>query len=69
MHDYRASPLREIVAAVAARAEIAEAELIGLAPEAAFEGFPAGRATARVRPGAAPARERTTIRALMETGN
>jgi glutamate formiminotransferase / 5-formyltetrahydrofolate cyclo-ligase len=41
VHDHRATPLREIVAAVRARAEIAEAELVGLAPEAAFEGFPA----------------------------
>ena len=40
VHDYRAAPLRAIVDAVRARAHIAEAELIGLAPEAAFDGFP-----------------------------
>jgi glutamate formiminotransferase / 5-formyltetrahydrofolate cyclo-ligase len=40
VHDFRAAPLREIVARVAARAPIVEAELVGLAPEAAFEGFP-----------------------------
>jgi hypothetical protein len=42
--------LREVVAAVAERAAIAEAELVGLAPRAAFDGFPdeipvRGRAT------------------------
>jgi glutamate formiminotransferase/glutamate formiminotransferase/formiminotetrahydrofolate cyclodeaminase len=41
VHDHRATPLREIVAAVRAQAPVAEAELVGLAPEAAFEGFPA----------------------------
>lgn len=41
VHDHRAAPLAAIVAAVRAHAEIAEAELVGLAPEAAFEGFPA----------------------------
>lgn len=40
VHDHLATPLREIVAAVRARAPIAEAELVGLAPRAAFEGFP-----------------------------
>jgi glutamate formiminotransferase len=39
--DHLATPLREIVEAVRAAAPIAEAELVGLAPEAAFEGFPA----------------------------
>lgn len=41
VHDHRAAPLATIVAAIAARAAIAEAELVGLAPAAAFEGFPA----------------------------
>jgi len=41
VHDHRATPLAEIVAAVRAHAEVAEAELVGLAPEAAFDGFPA----------------------------
>lgn len=40
VHDHRATPLREIVAAVAAEAPVGEAELVGLAPVAAFEGFP-----------------------------
>jgi glutamate formiminotransferase len=40
VHDHGAVPRRELVAAVAARAEIAEAELVGLAPAAALEGFP-----------------------------
>jgi glutamate formiminotransferase/glutamate formiminotransferase/formiminotetrahydrofolate cyclodeaminase len=41
VHDHRATPLGAIVEAVRARAPIAEAELVGLAPEAAFDGFPA----------------------------
>jgi glutamate formiminotransferase / 5-formyltetrahydrofolate cyclo-ligase len=40
VHDHRATPLRKIVEAVTAKAPIAEAELVGLAPQAAFEGFP-----------------------------
>lgn len=40
VHDHRATPLSEIVAAVRARAPIGEAELVGLAPAAAFDGFP-----------------------------
>jgi glutamate formiminotransferase / 5-formyltetrahydrofolate cyclo-ligase len=40
VHDHRAAPLREIVAFVRANTGVAEAELIGLAPRAAFEGFP-----------------------------
>lgn len=40
VHDHRRTPLREIVEFVRARADVAEAELIGLAPRAAFEGFP-----------------------------
>lgn len=40
VHDHVATPLREIVAAVRARTPVAEAELIGLAPRAAFDGFP-----------------------------
>jgi len=41
VHDHRAVPLAQLVGAVAARTEIAEAELVGLAPAAALEGFPA----------------------------
>jgi glutamate formiminotransferase / 5-formyltetrahydrofolate cyclo-ligase len=40
VHDHRAVPLREIVERVRERAPVAEVELIGLAPRAAFEGFP-----------------------------
>jgi len=40
VHDHLAVPLAEIVERVKARAPVAEAELIGLAPRAAFEGFP-----------------------------
>ena len=42
VHDHRAAPLRDLVAAVAERAEIAGAELVGLAPAAALEGLPDG---------------------------
>jgi glutamate formiminotransferase len=41
VHDHRAAPLRDLVEAVRARAPVAEAELVGLAPAAAFDGFPA----------------------------
>ena len=40
VHDHHAAPLAEIVSRVRARASVAEAELVGLAPAAAFEGFP-----------------------------
>ena len=40
VHDFRATPLRDVVAAVRDRAEVVEAELVGLAPEAAFRDFP-----------------------------
>src|SRR4051812_15277691 len=40
VHDHRAAPLRDLVAEVRKRAPVAEAELVGLAPAAAFEGFP-----------------------------
>jgi glutamate formiminotransferase len=40
VHDHVAVPLAEIVERVRARAPVAGAELIGLAPRAAFEGFP-----------------------------
>jgi glutamate formiminotransferase/glutamate formiminotransferase/formiminotetrahydrofolate cyclodeaminase len=41
VQDHRAVPLREIVKRVRAEADVAEAELVGLAPRAALEGFPA----------------------------
>jgi glutamate formiminotransferase / 5-formyltetrahydrofolate cyclo-ligase len=40
VHDHAATPLRVIVERVRERAPIAEAELVGLAPRAALEGFP-----------------------------
>jgi glutamate formiminotransferase / 5-formyltetrahydrofolate cyclo-ligase len=40
VHDHLAAPLREIVEYVREHAEVVEAELIGLAPRAAFDGFP-----------------------------
>jgi glutamate formiminotransferase / 5-formyltetrahydrofolate cyclo-ligase len=40
VHDHRAVPLAEIVARVRACAPVAECELVGLAPAAAFDGFP-----------------------------
>ncbi len=50
IEDHRATPPRAVVEAIAARGEIADAELVGLAPEAALAGFPddvplRGRAT------------------------
>jgi glutamate formiminotransferase len=40
VHDHTAAPLAEIVAAIARRAPVAEAELVGLAPAAALANFP-----------------------------
>jgi glutamate formiminotransferase len=40
VEDHRATPLRAVVEAVARHAPVKEAELVGLAPEAAFEGWP-----------------------------
>ncbi len=41
VEDHRATSLAEVVAAVARHAEPAAAELVGLAPREAFDGFPA----------------------------
>jgi glutamate formiminotransferase / 5-formyltetrahydrofolate cyclo-ligase len=41
VHDYNAAPLAELVASIAARAPVADAELVGLAPAAALADFPA----------------------------
>lgn len=41
VHDHTLTSLATLVERIAARAPIAQAELVGLAPEAAFEGFPA----------------------------
>jgi glutamate formiminotransferase/glutamate formiminotransferase/formiminotetrahydrofolate cyclodeaminase len=40
VEDHERTSLAEVVAAIARHAQIAEAELVGLAPAAAFEGFP-----------------------------
>ena len=40
VHDHRSVPLGAIVEAVRERAEVAEAEVVGLVPRAALEGFP-----------------------------
>jgi glutamate formiminotransferase / 5-formyltetrahydrofolate cyclo-ligase len=41
VEDHRATPLCAVVEAVARHAPVRGAELVGLAPEAAFDGFPA----------------------------
>jgi glutamate formiminotransferase/glutamate formiminotransferase/formiminotetrahydrofolate cyclodeaminase len=41
VEDHLATPLARVVAAVREHATVAEAELVGLAPKAAFDGFPA----------------------------
>jgi len=40
VEDHRLTPLREVVEAVRSQAPVAEAELVGLAPKAAFARFP-----------------------------
>src|SRR5262245_32824059 len=40
IEDHEALPLADVLAAVERHAPVAEAELVGLAPEAAFEGWP-----------------------------
>lgn len=40
VEDHRATPLAAVVAAVQRHVPVAGAELVGLAPEAAFDGFP-----------------------------
>jgi len=40
VEDHRATPLAKVVEAVARHAAPSRAELVGLAPRAAFEGFP-----------------------------
>lgn len=51
VHDHRAVPLAEIVARVRARAPVRECELVGLAPAAAFDGFPGDVALRDFDPG------------------
>jgi glutamate formiminotransferase / 5-formyltetrahydrofolate cyclo-ligase len=40
VEDHRRTPLADVVAAIARHAAPSRAELVGLAPRAAFEGFP-----------------------------
>ena len=40
VEDHRATPLAEVVAAVRRRVPVGDAELVGLAPRAAFDAFP-----------------------------
>jgi len=49
VEDHRATPLAGVVAAVARHAPVAGCELVGLAPVAAFVGFPAGVAVVNRR--------------------
>ncbi|PTL56163.1 hypothetical protein [Paraconexibacter algicola] len=51
VEDHLALPLRDVVAAIAAHAPVAAAELVGLAPQAAFADFPT----------AVPVRNRRTV--------
>jgi glutamate formiminotransferase len=39
VHDYRRTPLTEVVARVRAKAPVARLELVGLAPQEALEGL------------------------------
>jgi glutamate formiminotransferase len=49
IEDHLSVPLARVVHAVAGHAEIGATELVGLAPEAAFEGFPEGVAVRNKR--------------------
>jgi glutamate formiminotransferase / 5-formyltetrahydrofolate cyclo-ligase len=49
VEEHAKVPLREVIAAVARHAPIAATELVGLAPQAAFEGFPADLPVRNVR--------------------
>ncbi|HEV3391290.1 MAG TPA: hypothetical protein VG057_19855 [Solirubrobacteraceae bacterium] len=40
VEDHRATPLAQVIAAIARHATPSQAELVGLAPRAAFDGFP-----------------------------
>jgi glutamate formiminotransferase len=55
VEDHRAVALAQLVAAVARHADVAGCELVGLAPEAAFAGFPAD----------VPVRNRRTVEAAL----
>jgi glutamate formiminotransferase/glutamate formiminotransferase/formiminotetrahydrofolate cyclodeaminase len=49
IEDHRATPLADVVGAVARYAEPLRAELVGLAPQAAFDGFPSDLPVANLR--------------------
>ena len=49
VEDHRASPLASVVAAIARHASPSQAELVGLAPRAAFDGFPDDLPVANLR--------------------
>jgi glutamate formiminotransferase / 5-formyltetrahydrofolate cyclo-ligase len=49
VEDHRASPLANVVAAIARHATPSQAELVGLAPRAAFDGFPDDLPVANLR--------------------
>jgi glutamate formiminotransferase len=49
VEDHRAVPLARVVEAVARHANPSAAELVGLAPRAAFEGFPGDLPVANCR--------------------
>jgi glutamate formiminotransferase/glutamate formiminotransferase/formiminotetrahydrofolate cyclodeaminase len=49
VEDHRRTPLRRVVEAIGRHAQPARAELVGLAPAAAFEGFPEGLPVANRR--------------------
>jgi glutamate formiminotransferase len=59
VEDHRATPLRVVVDAVTARARVEQAELVGLAPRAAFESFPDD----------VPVRRRTTIEDALQNSD
>jgi len=49
VEDHRATPLADVVEAIARHATPSQAELVGLAPRAAFDGFPADLTVANRR--------------------
>jgi len=58
VEDHRATPLAEVVRAVTRHAQVTGTELVGLAPEAAFDGFP----------NELPVRNRATVEGALRAG-
>lgn len=58
VEDHLATPLAALVEAVSTQADVVGAELVGLAPEAAFTGFPDGL----------PVRNRRTVEEVLRSG-